>query len=224
MKERAVALVSGGMDSLVSTAIAIRQYSVSFFHINYGQRTNKRELKAFQNIADYYKVDERMIIDMDHFTKIGGSSLTDKKIEIPEQINPLEIPNTYVPFRNANLLCSAVSWAEVIKATKIFIGATEEDSAGYPDCRREFYNAFNKVIKLGTKAANIEIITPIIDMNKSEIIKLGVQLNAPFDLTWSCYQNDDLACGVCDSCKRRLKAFQNVGMDDPIKYIEKLKD
>lgn len=219
--KKAVVLLSGGMDSCVTAGVASRDYEPCFLHINYGQRTEKKELKAFQQIADHYQVKERLIIDLNHFKQIGGSALTDKKIDVPQGLSVYGIPTTYVPFRNANLLSAAVSWAETIKAEKIFIGATEEDSAGYPDCRVEFYQVFNHLIKVGTKIKNIEIMTPIIQMKKADIVKLGRDLNVPFELTWSCYELSDKACGECDSCLRRKNAFMEAGIDDPIIYLKK---
>lgn len=218
MKEKAVILLSGGMDSLVTTALALKIYTPYLLHINYGQRTEKKELSAFEKIAEYYGVEHTLVIEMNHFHKIGGSALTSEKIDVPLGLSEKGIPPTYVPFRNANLLSAAVSWAEVVGATKIYIGATEEDSAGYPDCRKEFYQAFNQVIKVGTKAQNIQIITPIIDMKKSEIVKTGVELQAPFDLTWSCYLKNDVPCRECDSCIRRERAFKEAGYMDPLLY------
>ncbi len=219
-EDLAIVLVSGGMDSCVTAAIAKQNYELAFLHLNYGQRTEKRELKAFNDIADYYNVKHRLVINVEHLKIIGGSSLTDSSLEIPmSRIQKEGIPSTYVPFRNANILCIAVSWAEVIDAKKIFIGAMEEDSAGYPDCREEFYRAFNKVIDLGTKPeTQITIETPIIHKSKADIVRIGIELNAPFHLSWSCYQNEDKACGVCDSCRLRLKGFRNAGYADPIKY------
>ena len=222
MKENKIAVVavSGGLDSCVTAAIANEEYDLAMAHINYGQRTQERELKAFNNIADHYNVSKRIIIDFNHLSKIGGSSLTDKSIVVTEaNLETEEIPSSYVPFRNANILTACVSWAEVIEADAVFIGAVFEDSSGYPDCRLEFFDAFNKVIELGTKPeTKILINTPIIQMEKSEIVKEGVKLNAPLNLTWSCYQNEDEACGVCDSCALRLRGFQQMGMEDPILY------
>ena len=222
-KEIAIVLVSGGMDSCVTAAIANEKYELAFLHLNYGQRTEQRELRAFNDIADHYHVKHRIVVDIDYLKKIGGSSLTDEKIAIERaDLQRKEIPLSYVPFRNANLLAIAVSWGEVIGARKIFIGAVEEDSSGYPDCRKEFYQAFNNVIKQGTKpTTNLEIVTPIIHMKKSEIVKQGVELIAPFHLTWSCYQNEDIACGICDSCALRLRGFRQAGVDDPIPYLKK---
>jgi 7-cyano-7-deazaguanine synthase len=227
MKEVAVVLVSGGMDSCVTAAIANSLgYELAFLHLNYGQRTEKRELKAFNDIADFYNVKKRLVISVEHLKLIGGSSLTDENIPVEKaDLKRTGIPTSYVPFRNANMLSIAVSWAEVIGATKIFIGAVEEDSSGYPDCRKEFYNAFNEVIRLGTKSGvegrPIRIVTPIIDMKKWEIVKKGIELGAPLHLTWSCYQREDIACGVCDSCALRLRGFQLAGVDDPIPYETK---
>ena len=222
--KKAIVAVSGGMDSCVTSAIAEQDYELSFVHINYGQRTEKRELKSFYDIAHYYGVKNTLVVDFSHLSKIGGSSLTDKNIEVSEaNLNSKEIPTSYVPFRNANILSVCVSWAEVIGAEAIFVGAVYEDSSGYPDCRPEFFNAYEKMVDLGTKpATKIVIITPIIHFSKEEIVKKGVELNAPLHLTWSCYQNEDEACGVCDSCALRLRGFQLAGFEDPIKYKVKL--
>lgn len=221
-KEIAVVLVSGGMDSCVTAAIANQQYEMAFLHLNYGQRTERRELKAFNDIADYYKVKHRLVVDVPHLKQIGGSSLTDTSIDVPRaDLYRKEIPSSYVPFRNANILSIAVSWGEVLGVKKIFIGAVEEDSSGYPDCRKEFYVAFNNVIKLGTKPdTHLEIETPIIGMKKSEIVLKGIELKAPIHLTWSCYQREDIACGECDSCALRLRGFQQAGVEDPIPYLK----
>ena len=219
-KNIAVVAVSGGLDSCLTAAIANKDYDLAFAHFNYGQRTENRELKAFKDIADFYNVEKRLVIDITHLSKIGGSSLTDKNIEVSKaDLSNKNIPSSYVPFRNANMLSACVSWAEVIRATAIFIGAVFEDSSGYPDCRPDYFDAFNKVIDLGTKPeTNIKIITPVIRLSKSEIVKEGIRLGAPFHLTWSCYQNEDEACGVCDSCALRLRGFQQAGVEDPIPY------
>lgn len=216
----AIVLVSGGMDSCVTAAISHQQYEMAFLHLNYGQRTERRELKAFHDIADFYSVKKLLVVDVQHLKQIGGSSLTDETMIVQQAVlQRKEIPMSYVPFRNANILSIAVSWGEVLGAKKIFIGAVEEDSSGYPDCRKEFYDAFNQVIKLGTKPeTNLEIVTPVISMKKFEIVKKGVELNAPLHLSWSCYQNEDVACGVCDSCALRLRGFQFAGVEDPIPY------
>ncbi len=221
----AVIAVSGGMDSCVTAAIANREFQLAFAHFNYGQRTEERELKAFHDIADFYQVQHRLVIDFTHLSKIGGSSLTDKNIEVRiADLNNKEIPNSYVPFRNANILSACVSWAEVIKAKAVFIGAVYEDSSGYPDCRPEFFQAFEKMVNLGTKPdTQIKIETPIINLSKSKIVKLGIELNAPLHLTWSCYKNNDVACGICDSCALRLRGFQQAGIEDLIPYTVKPK-
>lgn len=219
-KETAVIALSGGMDSCVTAAIANMEYNLAFAHINYGQRTEKRELKAFSDIADHYRVKKRLIIDYTHLAKIGGSSLTDKNIEVSKaDLENKNIPSSYVPFRNANILAACVSWAEVLNASAVFIGAVYEDSSGYPDCKPEFFSAFEKMVDLGTKPeTKIKIITPIINLSKAEIVKKGIELDAPLHLTWSCYQNEDEACGVCDSCALRLRGFQQAGFEDSIKY------
>ena len=228
--ELAIVLVSGGMDSCVTAAVANEDYRLAFLHVNYGQRTEARELRAFNEIANHYKAEKRLTVSIEHLKVIGGSSLTDMNMPVPEittlrtpnsQLPTSTIPTTYVPFRNAHLLSIAVSWAEVIGATKIFIGAVEEDSSGYPDCREVFYHAFNKVIEMGTKPeTRIEIITPLIHLRKSAIVKEGTNLRAPLHLTWSCYQNNDRACGRCESCMLRLKGFKGAGVEDPIPYEE----
>jgi 7-cyano-7-deazaguanine synthase len=219
-KNIAVIAVSGGMDSCVTATIAKQDYEIAFAHFNYGQKTEKRELKAFNQIADYYNVDKRLIIDYSHLSKIGGSSLTDKSIKISRaDLKSEEIPTSYVPFRNANILSACVSWAEVLKAKAVFVGAVFEDSSGYPDCRPSFFKAFDEMIDLGTKPeTSIKIITPIINLSKAEIIKKGIELKAPIHLTWSCYQSEDKACGVCDSCAFRLRGFQQAEIEDPITY------
>ena len=226
-KDIAVIAVSGGMDSCVTAAIANMEYNLAFAHINYGQRTEKRELKCFNEIADHYRVDKKLIIDYTHLAKIGGSSLTDKNIEITkadlENKEHLpagrQVPSSYVPFRNANILSACVSWAEVLNASAVYIGAVYEDSSGYPDCRPDFFSAFEKMIDLGTKPeTKIKIVTPIINLSKAEIVNKGIELDAPLHLTWSCYQNEDEACGICDSCALRLRGFQHAGFEDPIKY------
>ena len=208
------------MDSCVTSAIAANDYELAFLHVNYGQRTEKRELKAFINIADFYNVTDRMVVDLRHLSIIGGSSLTDKKIDVSKaDLSSKEIPTSYVPFRNANILSACVSWSEVLNANAVFIGAVWEDSSGYPDCRPEFFRSFEQVIETGTKpSTKIKIVTPIINFTKTDIVLKGLKLNAPFNLTWSCYQEEEEACGVCDSCALRLRGFQRAGVEDPIKY------
>ena len=222
-KNIAVVAVSGGMDSCVTTAIANKNYELALAHFNYGQRTEKRELKAFNDIAGFYKIDKKLIVDFHQFKTIGGSSLTDEKIKVSKaDLSNKNVPTSYVPFRNANILSACVSWAEVLNAKTVFIGAVFEDAAGYPDCRPEFFQAFEKMIDLGTKPeTKIKIETPVIHLSKSEIIKKGIELKAPLHLTWSCYQNEDEACGVCDSCAFRLRGFQQAGIEDPIQYTLK---
>ena len=216
---RSVVLISGGMDSCVTAAIASKdQNELAFIHVNYGQRTENRELKAFSDIADHYQVKQRLIVDMTHLSDIGGSCLTDMTIDVPKaDLDNMNIPISYVPFRNANILSAATSWAEVLKAEFLYIGAVEEDSSGYPDCRRQFYDAFENTIKEGTKPeTRIRIITPLIHLKKSEIIQKGVEKNAPLHLTWSCYEQEDKPCGKCDSCKLRSRGFDQAGLKDPI--------
>lgn len=217
----AIVLVSGGMDSCVTAAIAAAENdSTAFLHISYGQRTESRERQAFNDIADFYGVANRLDVSIEYLAKIGGSSLTDEKIPVSAaDLSSKEIPSSYVPFRNANMLAIATSWAEVLGANGIYIGAVAEDSSGYPDCRPEFYEAFQKTIDTGTKpATHIEIRTPIIQLSKAEIVKKGIELCAPLRLTWSCYRSEDLACGTCDSCALRLRGFEQAGIEDPIKY------
>jgi len=218
-----VVLMSGGMDSCVTAAIAAQGYEIAALHASYGQRTERREALCFHAIADYFGVETRLAVRLDHFRAIGGSSLTDSSLTIRDaDLSSHEIPNTYVPFRNAHFLSIATSWAEVLGARKIFIGAVWEDSSGYPDCRPEYYEAFNRTIRAGTKpSTDITIETPLIYLSKREIVKRGVELNAPLHLTWSCYKDSDAACGICDSCALRLRAFQEAGIDDPITYANK---
>lgn len=217
----AIVLVSGGMDSCVTAAIARSESSeMAFLHISYGQRTEAREGKAFSDIADHYGVGKRLDISIEHLAKIGGSSLTDEGIAVTEaNLESKEIPTSYVPFRNANMLSIAVSWAEVIGASSIYIGAVAEDSSGYPDCRPEFFAAFQRAIDAGTKPdTRVEIRTPIIDLSKAEIVRKGIELDAPLHLTWSCYRSETLACGTCDSCALRLRGFKRAGVKDQIPY------
>ena len=219
-KSRAVVLMSGGMDSCVTAAIAQQSYEIAALHASYGQRTESREIQSFQALADHFGAFTRLAVKLDHFLAIGGSSLTDSSMAIRKaDLSSTDIPNTYVPFRNAHFLSIATSWAEVLGATRIFIGAVWEDSSGYPDCRPEYYEAFNRVIRAGTRpSSDITIETPLIHLSKHEIVRKGIDLGAPFHLTWSCYRDSDVACGVCDSCALRLRAFQEAGIDDPIPY------
>jgi 7-cyano-7-deazaguanine synthase len=217
--QQAVVLLSGGMDSCVCAALAARDYDAAAVHISYGQRTEEREREAFSAICDRLGIRKRLVVRNQALSAIGGSALTDPNLEIPEShAIGIDIPITYVPFRNAHFLAVAVSWAEVLGADRIYIGAVEQDSSGYPDCRPAYYQAFNQVVKLGTKEGRIEIVTPLIQMRKAEIIRLGLELGAPLDLTWSCYSREDRACGVCDSCVLRLRAFREAGSADAIPY------
>jgi len=219
--KKAVVLISGGMDSALCAAIAARDgYSIAALHLDYGQRTQEKELDCFNSIAAHYGAVETLVVDGRYFSSIGGSSLTDSSIAIGKaDPGSAAIPSTYVPFRNGNILAIAVSWAEVIGAEAIFIGAMQLDSSGYPDCRREFFEAFSAAVNLGTKPeTRIAIITPLMDMTKKDIVTEGMKLGVPFDLTWSCYQDSDTACGVCDSCALRLRGFAKAGVEDPIKY------
>jgi len=215
-----VILLSGGMDSCVCGALATRDHDAAALHVSYGQRTEERERQSFLAICQRLKIHDRLMIRNEALRLIGGSALTDEAIEVPDaEVIGRDIPVTYVPFRNAHFLAAAVSWAEVLGATKVYIGAVEPDSSGYPDCRPAYYKAFNEVVKAGTKEGKIEIVTPLIAMRKAEIVRLGLELGAPFDLTWSCYSRADQACGVCDSCVLRLRAFQATGVQDPIPYV-----
>jgi len=232
-RAKAIVLLSGGMDSCVCAAIALEEHgagNVAMLHACYGQRTQKRERRAFDEIADFYDVSERLVVQLDHFRAIGGSALTDQRIAVPQ--NELgapgpggsEIPVTYVPFRNAHFLSVAVSWAEAIGAQAIFIGAVAEDSSGYPDCRPEYYRIFQELVGVGTRPeSHIMLVTPVISMKKSEIIRRGLALGAPLHLTWSCYQGEELACGACDSCLLRLRAFAEAGVPDPVPYRQAAK-
>ena len=218
---RAVVLLSGGMDSCVCAALAARDYDAAAVHVSYGQRTEDRERRAFSAICDRLGIRDRLMVRNEALRAIGGSALTDPNIAVPEALTVgTGVPVTYVPFRNAHFLAVAVSWAEVLGAEKVYIGAVEPDSSGYPDCRPAYYDAFNEVVKTGTKDGVIQIVTPLIAMRKAEIVTLGLELGAPFDLTWSCYQREDRACGVCDSCVLRLRAFHQAGSQDPIAYAE----
>lgn len=220
-KNTAICLVSGGMDSCVTAAIARRENDeIAFLHISYGQLTEHRERRAFNDIADFYRIDQRMDVSIEYLAKIGGSSLTDKSMKVTEaDLESEEIPTSYVPFRNANMLSIATSWAEVIDAGTIYVGAVAEDSSGYPDCRPEFFEAFEKTIETGTKPDTIiSIKTPIIHLSKAEIVKKGFELKAPLHLSWSCYRSEDKACGTCDSCALRLRGFRRAGVKDPIPY------
>ena len=217
-KSRAVILLSGGMDSCVCAALAVRDFpAAAALHVSYGQRTEARERRAFLGICERLGIRQKLLVRNDALHAVGGSALTDPDIAVPRAAEiGREIPITYVPFRNAHFLAAAVSWAEVLGAKKVYIGAVEQDSSGYPDCRPAYYQAFNQVVKAGTKLGDIEIVTPLIGMRKAEIVRLGLELGAPFDLTWSCYSQEERACGVCDSCVLRARAFREAGATDPV--------
>lgn len=218
-KSRAVVLLSGGMDSCVCAALAVRDHEAAAVHVSYGQRTEERERQSFLAICRRLEIADKLMVRNEALSAIGGSALTDDAIAVPRSDSTgHDIPITYVPFRNAHFLAVAVSWAEVLDAKKVYIGAVEPDSSGYPDCRPAYYEAFNAVVKAGTREGKIQIVTPLIAMRKAEIVRLGLELGAPFDLTWSCYSREDQACGVCDSCVLRLRAFEAVGVKDPIAY------
>ena len=223
---KSVVLLSGGMDSCVCAALAARDTEAAALHISYGQRTEAREREAFLSICERLGIRSRLVVRNEALRAIGGSALTDPSIAVPDAPAQFpaahagnEIPITYVPFRNAHFLAVAVSWAEVLGAEQIFIGAVEQDSSGYPDCRPAYYQAYNEVIRTGTKEGRIRIVTPLIALKKSGIIRQGLELGAPLDLTWSCYSREDKACGTCDSCVLRLRAFQEAGAADPIPYL-----
>jgi 7-cyano-7-deazaguanine synthase len=219
---KAVVSLSGGMDSCVCAALAARDHDAYAVHFSYGQRTEAKELVSAHAVANELGFKDFLHLKIDFFRRIGGSALTDERIAVPEvsengQIGA-EIPVTYVPFRNAHFLSAAVSWAEVLGAKKILIGAVEQDSSGYPDCRPAYYEAFQQLIRTGTKDGDIEVVTPLIHMRKKEIVALGLELGAPLDLTWSCYSGEEFACGVCESCVLRLRAFIEAGAEDRIPY------
>jgi 7-cyano-7-deazaguanine synthase len=222
VRSRAVVSLSGGMDSAVCLALAAREYDVYALHFSYGQRTERRELASAQAVARAVGVRQFLPLRIDLFRQIGGSALTDASIAVPdappaEQIGQ-HVPVTYVPFRNAHFLAAAVSWAEVLNAARIYIGAVEQDSSGYPDCRPAYYDTFNTLIERGTRDGQIRIVTPLIDKKKSEIVRLGMEIGAPLGATWSCYSAEDVACGSCESCVLRLRAFAAAGFEDPIPY------
>ena len=223
-KPKAIVLMSGGLDSTVCAAIALEAgYEICALHVNYGQKTESKEYESFVSVCDHYSIQHRLIVDIDYLKKIGGSSLTDNTITISEaNLESTEIPSSYVPFRNANLLSIAVSWAEVISAEFIFIGAVQEDGSGYPDCREEYFAAFQVMAQLGTKPeTTITINTPLLHLNKKQIVLKGIDLNAPLQKTWSCYSSEVEACGKCDSCALRLRGFAQAGIKDPLPYKNK---
>jgi len=224
-KHRSVVLVSGGMDSCVCAALAARDTDATALHVSYGQRTEQRERWSFERICDRLGIRQRLALRNDALSIIGGSALTDAGIAVPEaktEIGAGSVPVTYVPFRNAHFLAAAVSWAEVLNAEQVYIGAVEQDSSGYPDCRPAYYKAFNEVVRTGTREGRIRIVTPLIAMRKAEIVRLGLELGAPFELTWSCYSREDNACGICESCVLRLRAFEEAGAPDPLPYLPRM--
>lgn len=219
MKPAAVVCLSGGMDSCVCLALAVRDYAPAVLHFDYGQRTEAREREAFIAMADHYSITRRLIVKTDFFRQIGGSALTDASLPVPETgVDPSVVPITYVPFRNAHFLAAGVSWAETLGAEVVMIGAVAPDSSGYPDCRPEYYAAFNELLRVGTSSGGIRIATPLLQMGKADIVRLGLELHAPFPLSWSCYQNAGRACGRCDSCRLRRRAFRQAGASDPAAY------
>lgn len=218
-QKRAVVLLSGGMDSCVCAALAVRDYDAAFLHVAYGQRTAERERKAFAAMVQHFGVRDSLVATTSFFRQIGGSALTDATIAVPEDgVDESRIPVTYVPFRNTHLLAAGVSWAEVLGADKVVIGAVAQDGSGYPDCRPEYYEAFNRLAQVGTREGRIEVLTPLLKLTKAQIVRLGLELGAPFPLSWSCYQNAEQACGRCDSCRLRRRAFEQAGVSDPIPY------
>jgi len=219
-KPIAVVCLSGGLDSCVTASIAAETHELALLHVNYGQRTEARELISFGNIADYFHTEKRLVLSLNFLGIIGGSSLTDRSRAVPEgDLSRGDIPTTYVPFRNANILSAAVAWAEVLDADSVYMGAVEEDGSGYPDCQAGFFEAFQQAVARGTHpTSNIAIVTPIIGTAKGDIVRKGIELETPFELTWSCYRDEQHACGECDSCLLRLKAFSEAGILDPITY------
>lgn len=218
-KPMAVVLVSGGMDSCVCAALAARDFDPAFLHADYGQRTAARERQAFNAIAGHFRVRRHLCTTLPILRQIGGSALTDLSLPVPVSgLDPSSIPVTYVPFRNAHLLAAAVSWAEVLGADTVMIGAVAPDSSGYPDCRPAYYDAFNALLRVGTRDGRLQVSAPLLHYSKTDIVRLGLELNAPFPLSWSCYQNSELACGRCDSCRLRRRAFDEAGARDPIPY------
>lgn len=221
-KPIAVVTLSGGMDSAVCTGLAIEMgFEVAALHLNYGQRTQDKELQAFTNLCEHYNVEKKLVVDISYLTAIGGSSLTDHSISVEKNFHSdVDIPKTYVPFRNANILAIASSWAEVLNASAVFIGAVQEDGSGYPDCREIFFQAFQQTVNTGTKPeTSIQILTPLLHLNKKEIVLTGESIDVPFHFTWSCYDNSEKACGECDSCRLRLRGFRDANLKDPIEYL-----
>ena len=224
-RQKAIVLVSGGLDSLVAAALAKRDNEeVYFLHLNYGQRTENRELLAYEQICDHFSPDDTKIIRIDFIKEFGGNALTDFDMDIDLNLNDYDqqsaefkVPNTYVPFRNGIFLSIATCWAEVKQATRIYIGTSEIDGSGYPDCKATFFQAIQTAIMLGVRGeTNIQICAPLMKKSKSEIVKLGIELKVPFEFSWSCYKENFDPCGVCDSCYHRRKAFEEAGIEDPL--------
>jgi len=219
--KKAVCIMSGGMDSTLSAYMMKKEgYEIIAVHFNYDQRTQTKELKCFENISKALNVKEKYILDLDFFKQLGASALTDKNIEVPTNGVEEGVPVTYVPFRNGIFLSMAAAIAEKERAQVISIGVVEEDSSGYPDCREDYIHAMQQAINLGTKdETDIKITMPLVHLKKSQIVVEALKLNVPLELTWSCYKNEDQACGVCDSCRLRLNGFKIAGVKDPIVYI-----
>ena len=239
-RPRAVVLVSGGMDSATAVAEAIdRGYDPLFLHTSYGQRTEHREAECARLLAEHFDASDVLHVETDHLARIGASSLTDEAMAVGDaemrsdgeegerdrgdaSDDAEEIPNTYVPFRNANLLSMAVSYAEAQDAEAVFVGAHSEDYAGYPDCRPEFFEAFERVVETGTRPeTSVAVEAPFVERSKIDIVERGTELDVPFEHTWSCYRHERPACGTCDACAYRLQAFQRAGLRDPIEYAER---
>jgi 7-cyano-7-deazaguanine synthase len=219
MSDRALAVVlaSGGLDSCVATAWAAQRYRLAMLHADYGQRTEAKERACFEKQVEHFRPETSLAVDLPHLKRIGGSSLTDRRMDIPEDDTPGEIPSTYVPFRNATLLAVAVAWAEVLEAGHVVIGAVEPDAPGYPDCRPPFFEAASRLIELGTRPrTHIRVETPVIGLSKADVVQMGTDLDAPLALTWSCYRQEDVPCGACASCLRRSEAFRDAGVADPL--------
>jgi len=220
-RKKAVCIMSGGMDSTLAAYMMKNEgYEIIAVHFNYDQRTQNKELWCFEQIAKNLNVKEQYTLDLDFFKQLGASALTDKSIEVPTGGVEEGVPVTYVPFRNGIFLSMAAAIAEKEGAEVIAIGVVEEDSSGYPDCREAYINAMQKAINLGTKdETHIEIKMPLVHLKKSQIVAEAIKLNVPLELTWSCYKNEERACGVCDSCRLRLNGFKAAGVKDPIAYI-----
>ena len=222
--DRAVVLVSGGMDSATAAFEAReRGYDLYFLHTSYGQNTEDREFECARKLAEHLDVADFLHVETGHLARIGASSLTDDELEVEDaDLESEEVPDTYVPFRNANLLAMAVSYAEANDCDAVFVGAHSEDFSGYPDCRPSFFEAFQRVVDTGTRAeTEIDVVAPFVEWSKTEIAERGLELGVPYELTWSCYREEEPSCGTCDACAYRLEAFRNAGASDPIEYRER---